>query len=432
MRGNRFVIGATALLLLLSTLLLIGGMLVMYATAPRESTFDRSRLDFDQPYTDEGTTQVFVADALSYAADLMKPCLAYRLESPQLCDEIIRLYSAFVFEEAAPIGSQIRRHTESALQFSFRRLVNGASETLLFYLSENGVLRRITLDPQGKVLTDEYRLITPETLHWEDFLSAYYGRSAAVSPDKDPTSQSELLARFNTLNDTSVSSSGVRTVSILPFNRLVSWWKMRPATNGVVALETEEIFFLINDSIRLYNEYDRIILGDFSLEEQGNLSVPVSNYRSTVIIPIRDPHAGTDREDPRRTYDIYRIILYRMEALSHANCLLDAEDAFWMSSHNNGFLSTFAGEWKTWSARLWIKEVIPTRVRFYIPTAQQAANRSLHDAMYRGRTPTLNAAMTRTFSFFRILSEDQPPRIYYVKGTTALRIYPAFDPADAS
>lgn len=122
-----------------------------------------------------------------------------------------------------------------------------------------------------------------------------------------PVSQEELKAKFSSMYD---FSKGNKTVSVISETYLKDFWRSNEESEVVHSLSIPEVLYIIQDSIRIYNEYDTIILPGFSAN--------TSNEAISIRFPVLEQQTITPNPDDRdrAREDIRNIIQYRLRALS--------------------------------------------------------------------------------------------------------------------
>ena len=72
-----------------------------------------------------------------------------------------------------------------------------------------------------------------------------------------PTAQDSLKAKFEKMYD--VSEDG-KTITVISQEYLSNYWQSNNEKEVIKSLTTEEVYFIIQDSIRIYEEYDKVVL----------------------------------------------------------------------------------------------------------------------------------------------------------------------------
>ena len=103
-----------------------------------------------------------------------------------------------------------------------------------------------------------------ETLHHSPIVTPDFVELQS-DPDltEPPVSQEELKAKFSAMY---AFSKGNKTVSVISETYLKDFWSSNYEKEVVHSLSISEILYIIQDSIRIYNEYDTIILAGFSAD----------------------------------------------------------------------------------------------------------------------------------------------------------------------
>lgn len=124
-----------------------------------------------------------------------------------------------------------------------------------------------------------------------------------------PTAQIDMQKKFNAMNIKS-EEDGKKTIILFSGEKLMQIDNDKSVeSEKILSLSTEEILFIIDDSIKIYNEYDKIVF--FPYDYNIKSSYFPSNEE---IIPIRDI------KDTAAYYkmckDIYNIIMHRVLTLT--------------------------------------------------------------------------------------------------------------------
>ena len=186
------------------------------------------------------------------------------------------------------------------------------------------------------------------TIHPLDFIETQIDPTLQDTP----VSQEELKAKFSAMYD---FSKGNNAITVISETDLEDFWRSNEEREVVHSLTIPEVLYIIQDSIRIYNEYDTIILQGFSA---ASSRVPALEQQT--IIPALD-----DRDHARK--DVRKIIQYRLQALSSPKAFFMVEE---MMEYRKADL-----------------EAIPDICRevfFYIPNYSADTNRDLYliDANY--------------------------------------------------
>ncbi len=425
-RHNTRVICLAVVWVVAATLLLAGCMNAVRYTGMGETTIDLTTPDLHFPEPEADTPQVFVAAPSDYMGNLLIPQTIYTLASPEACDTVINAFNGFVLSEDAPDEIALSIHRQTAFQFHFKHKPDGKTETVLFYLSINGVIRQIRLDGSGNVTEDFYALVTTETLNWDLFAEAFHNRILIIDSEKHPTSQADMQTKFNALNRVS-EENGLKTITILPDDLLSTWWfPFDPFREKV--LTAEEILFLINDSIRIYDEYDRIILPGYQACFVENLSYTVpAPHNAITIVPYHDEFDGTEKEHPDRTQAIFTIISYRAMALSNTvSCVYPYTIQQAETPLPASLLAQLTGVDMEWDKNLWYEHVSREDWAFFVPSSTAACNSLYYQSIVAQTTPDFGTVDPQSLEFFRIYRDHETVQIHYGNGTEDRVVYPLF------
>lgn len=165
-----------------------------------------------------------------------------------------------------------------------------------------------------------------------------------------PQAQKPLQAKFEAMYE--ISEDG-KTITVISEAFLDEYWhELTPRS-----LSTDEVYYIIQDSIRIYAQYDTVILSGFgSFAEDSRHAYIVPYIREDVVIktqPDVTPYYEWDD-----TEAIYEIILYRLKALSSPKAFFTGEEAMLSAGKEPGLNSTML-PWTT----------------FYIPNYSKSTNR---------------------------------------------------------
>ncbi len=141
-----------------------------------------------------------------------------------------------------------------------------------------------------------------------------------------PFPQDLLRAKFKAMYD--VSEDG-KTITVISQDYLSKYWQSNYEKEVIKSLTTEEVYFIIQDSIRIYEEYDEVVLTAFA------------SYSSLSYVSARFPFVNGKSIDTRSASkdseyyvyfeediaNIYAIIMYRLTALSSPEAFFTGADA---------------------------------------------------------------------------------------------------------
>ena len=140
--------------------------------------------------------------------------------------------------------------------------------------------------------------------------------------DDTPTSQTELQKKFSAMYD--ISEDG-KTVTVISEEFLNDYWQSNYEKEVIHSLTTEEVYYIIQDSIRIYMEYDKVILTGFASVSSNKQIAERFPYLDGAELTSRSEKSSLDRE--KIESDIHSIIMYRLRALSSPKAFFTGADA---------------------------------------------------------------------------------------------------------
>ena len=168
-----------------------------------------------------------------------------------------------------------------------------------------------------------------------------------------PIAQDSLQAKFEAMYE--ISEDG-KTITVISKDYLNDYWRSNYEKEVIHSLTTEEVYFIIQDSIRIYEEYDEVVLTGFaSISSMIQVAERFPFVKDKVIKTQPDVTPYYDWDD---TAAIYEIILYRLKALSSPKAFFTGEEAMLSVGKNPEPNSTML-PWTT----------------FYIPSYSKNTNR---------------------------------------------------------
>ena len=215
-------------------------------------------------------------------------------------------------------------------------------------------------------------------------------QQAIATPDltEPPVSQEELKEKFSAMCDFSEEN---KTVTVISEVYLAEFWSTHDEQEVVHSLSIPEVLYIIQDSIRIYNEYDAIILPDFS-DDVPNAAVNIefSALGQKKITPTPD-----DRDQARK--DVRQIIQYRLQALSSPEAFFTVAE---MMEYRKIDLETIPD--------------ICHEVFFYIPNYSADTNRDLYliDANYSNSRSKFCVFCFSYFNRIVLFSSGNPETVF--------------------
>ena len=204
-----------------------------------------------------------------------------------------------------------------------------------------------------------------------------------------PVSQEELKAKFSAMY---AFSKGNKTVSVISETYLKDFWSSNYEKEVVHSLSISEVLYIIQDSIRIYNEYDTIILAGFSADTP-NAATRFPVLEQQTINPNTD-----DRDQARE--DVRKIIQYRLQALSSPKAFFTVAE---MMEYRKTDLETIPD--------------ICQEVFFYIPNYSADTNRNLYlnDANYRNSRSKYGIFCFSYFNRMVLFTRGNPETVFPTK-----------------
>lgn len=137
-----------------------------------------------------------------------------------------------------------------------------------------------------------------------------------------PVSQSELQERFSSMYEIDEDSN---TITVISHDYLERFWQSNYEREVIHSLTTDEVLFIIQDSINIYYRYDKLILPEFqALSSAASISERFPNVNEQVI--CRNPQES-QRDYEQDKKNIHTIILYRLTVLSSPKAFIPAYEA---------------------------------------------------------------------------------------------------------
>ena len=168
-----------------------------------------------------------------------------------------------------------------------------------------------------------------------------------------PITQGSLQAKFEAMYE--ISEDG-KSIAVISKDYLNKYWQSNYEKEVIHSLTTEEVYFIIQDSIRIYEEYDEVVLTGFaSISSMMQVAerFPFAKDKVIKTQPYVTPYYEWDD-----TEAIYEIILYRLKALSSPEAFFTGEEAM-ISVGKEPMINSTMLPWTT----------------FYIPNYSESTNR---------------------------------------------------------
>ncbi|MBQ8324264.1 MAG: hypothetical protein IJX82_03845 [Clostridia bacterium] len=137
-----------------------------------------------------------------------------------------------------------------------------------------------------------------------------------------PITQGSLQAKFEAMYE--ISEDG-KSIAVISKDYLNKYWQSNYEKEVIHSLTTEEVYFIIQDSIRIYEEYDEVVLTGFaSISSMMQVAERFPFVKDKTIKTQPDVTPYYEWDD---TEAIYEIILYRLKALSSPKAFFTGEEA---------------------------------------------------------------------------------------------------------
>ena len=170
-----------------------------------------------------------------------------------------------------------------------------------------------------------------------------------------PLPQETLQAKFEAMYN--ISEDG-KTITVISGDYLNNYWQSNYEKEVIKSLTTEEVYYIIQDSVRIYEEYDKVVLTGFV---SNSSTMQVAKRFPCVedkVINTKPNDTSYDQYQRGDMDTIYEIILYRLKALSSPKAFFTEEEAIQFAGGKPEIDSTML-PWTT----------------YYIPNYSESTNR---------------------------------------------------------
>ena len=124
-----------------------------------------------------------------------------------------------------------------------------------------------------------------------------------------PLSQDSLQEKYEAMYD--ISKDG-KSITVISKEYLDNYWGSNYEKGIIHSLKPEEVYYIIQDSIRIYSMYENVILLGFP------------HFEDQAIVTCKVPFA---ENSDKCILDIYTIIMYRLTALSSSEAFFTGAEA---------------------------------------------------------------------------------------------------------
>ena len=146
--------------------------------------------------------------------------------------------------------------------------------------------------------------------------------SNIIVDDDTPTSQTDLQKKFSAMYD--IGEDG-KAITVISKEYLSEFWRSNYEKEVIHSLTTEEVYFIIQDSVRVYMQYEKVILVGFGSISSNKQVAERFPYLDGAELTSRSEKSSLDREKVEN--DIHKIIMYRLRALSSPKAFFTGADA---------------------------------------------------------------------------------------------------------
>lgn len=144
-----------------------------------------------------------------------------------------------------------------------------------------------------------------------DMGSRIENSEGTVAEGGAPTAQAELQKKFYAMYH--VSDNG-KSITVISEDYLSGFWQSCYEKEVIHSFTTDEVLFIIQDSIRIYQQYETIVLPAFAAEASAGQIAERFPFVEGQVIDTK--LAQSHRNYVEDFANIYDIILYRLTALS--------------------------------------------------------------------------------------------------------------------
>lgn len=157
------------------------------------------------------------------------------------------------------------------------------------------------------------------------------GKVLAMNNDDTPISQSELQKKFQGMYE--ISDDG-KKITVVSKSFLEDYWRSNYEKEEVRSLNLDEVYFVIQDSIRIYNEFEEVELTEYVCDS-SNIEIkerfPLLQKK---VIKTGLIESDNDNGD-MYVKNVLMIIRYRLAALSSPKAFFTSTEACQFSGLNS-------------------------------------------------------------------------------------------------
>lgn len=219
--------------------------------------------------------------------------------------------------------------------------------------------------------------------------------------DDTPTAQTELQKKFSDMAE--ISEDG-KSITVISEEFLAEYWEDIESSGKSKALTTEEVLYIIQDSVRLYFECTKYVLpANFPyVNEHAKILKHAAILNGTLTaFPLGE--SMLENNYSHICCDINMIILYRLAALSTADAFVFADEmlrstGYYIDSYNTLYSDTV----------------------FYIPSDTSGVDTDTLIKLLQGKGDLIEQDDVRIFTINFLSTE----RIEFFDGSSSIKMFP--------
>lgn len=251
-----------------------------------------------------------------------------------------------------------------------------------------GCMRAISADNGGK---KSYNL---DMLSREDLTGGIV--------EDNPITQGALKSKFQAMYEI---SDDKRSITVISEEYLQNYWESNYEEEKIHSLSSEEINYIVQDSVRIYEEYDEVVLVGFA---SASSTIQVAER-----FPLLEAEVVKTKLSKSLYYEkdeinaIYEIILYRIKALSSPKSFFTGEEAI-------NFVEGIPGLDSSW---------LP-RTTFYIPEYSENTDRDYILCVVGGREASPDKERFSDLFSMCVYGDEGAKIEFSSKNNGATKLYP--------
>ncbi|MBQ6104620.1 MAG: hypothetical protein IJL03_01600 [Lachnospiraceae bacterium] len=177
------------------------------------------------------------------------------------------------------------------------------------------------------------RIVANDDGYTKQYSTSEYsrGKVLAMNNDDTPTAQSELQKKFQDMYE--ISDDG-KKITVVSKSFLEDYWRSNYEKEEIRSLNQDEVYFVIQDSIRIYNEFEEVELTEYvcdSSNKEIKKRFPLLQKKVIKTGSIESDDGNGDLY----VKNVLMIILYRLTALSSPKAFFTSTEACQLSGLNS-------------------------------------------------------------------------------------------------